>query len=53
MSDIDKEDDRRPSGDESEVVFSQQEKVATALGVLWPGGGSTEGRRVVGGYGAL
>ena len=32
MSDIDKEDDRRPSGDESEVVFSQQEKVAATLG---------------------
>ena len=32
MSDIDKEDDQRPSGDESEVVFNQQEKVATTLG---------------------
>ena len=34
MSDIDQEDDRRPSGDQSEVVFSQQEKVATTLGTF-------------------
>ena len=32
MNYMDKEDDRKPSGDESEVVFSQQEKVAVTLG---------------------
>ena len=32
MDDMDKEDDRKLSGDESEVVFSQQEKVAATLG---------------------
>ena len=32
MDDIDKEDYRRPSGDEGEVVFSQQEKGAATLG---------------------
>ena len=32
MEDIDKEDDRKPSGDEGEVVFSQQEKVVATLG---------------------
>ena len=32
MEDIYKEDDRKPSGDEGEVVFSQQEKVAAMLG---------------------
>ena len=32
MNDMDKEDDRKPSGDESEVVFSQQEKGAVTLG---------------------
>ena len=31
MNDMDKEDDRKPSGDESEVVFSQQEKVAATV----------------------
>ena len=28
MDDIDREDYRKPSGDEGEVVFSQQENVA-------------------------
>ena len=32
MEDIDKEDYRKPSGDEGEVVFSQQEKVAATMG---------------------
>ena len=32
MEDIDKEDYRKPSGDEGEVVFSQQEKGAATLG---------------------
>ena len=32
MEDMDKEDYRKPSGDEGEVVFSQQEKVAAMLG---------------------
>ena len=32
MDDMDKEDYRKPSGDEGEVVFSQQEKVAATLG---------------------
>ena len=32
MDDIDDIDDQKPSGDESEIVFSQQEKVAATLG---------------------
>ena len=32
MNDMDKEDDRKPLGDESEIVFSQQEKGAVMLG---------------------
>ena len=39
MEDIDKEDFRKPSGDEGEVVFSQQEEVAATIG---PESGSEE-----------
>ena len=43
MEDMDKEDYRKPLGDEGEVVFSQQEKVAATLGpLIWPDSGSTE-----------
>ena len=36
MEDIDKEDFRKPSGDEGEVVFSQQEEVAATIGPYGP-----------------
>ena len=36
MEDIDKEDYRKPSGDEGEVVFSQQEEVAATIGPYGP-----------------
>ena len=36
MEDIDKGDFRKPSGDEGEVVFSQQEEVAATIGPYGP-----------------
>ena len=36
MEDIDKEDFRKPSGDEGEVVFSQQEELAATIGPYGP-----------------
>ena len=53
MENMDKEDYRKPSGDEGEVVFSQQEEGAAINGASWPKNRSTERKWLAGRYGAI